>query len=84
MWEYLQKVYHRDNSAQQFQLECEIAEYSQGNLSIQYYYSSFRNLWTEYDSIKYSKVSAEVLITIQELQASSQRDHFLMKLHPEY
>ena len=67
MWEYLQKVYHREHFARQFQLECEIAEYSQGNSSIQDYYSGFRNLWTEYDSIKYASVSVDVLAAIQEL-----------------
>ncbi|KAH0648567.1 hypothetical protein KY285_033815 [Solanum tuberosum] len=30
MWDYLQKVYNQDNSARRFQLEYEIANYSQG------------------------------------------------------
>ena len=84
MWGYLQTVYRQDNSARQFQLECEIAEYSQGTLSIQDYYSGFRNLWSEYDGIKYASVPNNVLKTIQDLQASSHRDQFLMKLRPEY
>ena len=45
MWGYLKQVYHQDNSARQFHLECAIAEYAQGTLSIQDYYSGFRILW---------------------------------------
>jgi hypothetical protein len=44
MWEYLLKVYHQDNTARRFQLEYEIANYTQGNLSIQEYFSGFQNL----------------------------------------
>ncbi|KAH0761783.1 hypothetical protein KY290_017856 [Solanum tuberosum] len=33
MWDYLQKVYNQDNSANCFQLKYEIANYSQGGLS---------------------------------------------------
>ncbi|XP_049399921.1 uncharacterized protein LOC125864011 [Solanum stenotomum] len=32
MWDYLQKVYNQDNSARRFQLEYEIANYSQGDI----------------------------------------------------
>ena len=38
----------------------------------------------EYDSIKYADVAGNVLTVIQDLQASSQRDQFLMKLRSEY
>lgn len=31
MREYLQNVYHQGNSERQFQLECEITQYAQGN-----------------------------------------------------
>ena len=41
LWDYLQSVYHQDNSARCFHLEYEIANYSQGGLSIQDYYSEF-------------------------------------------
>ena len=34
MWEYLKKVYNQDNTTRRFQLEYDIANYSQGNLSI--------------------------------------------------
>ena len=68
MWEYLKKVYHQGNSARQYQLELEIAQYSQGTSSIQNYYSGFLNLWAEYDEIKYAKVSDATLLEIQQLQ----------------
>ena len=77
-------MYHQDNSAHQFQLECDIAEYTRGNLSIQDYDSGFRTLWSEYEGIKYANVSDDVLKVIQDLQASSHQEQFLMKLHPEF
>ena len=61
-----------------------IAEYTQGTLSIQDYYSGFRTLWSEYDGIKYADVAPDVMLVIQDLQASSHRDQFLMKLRSEY
>ena len=44
MWDYLQNVYNQDNSARRFQLEYEIANYSQECLSAQDYFSGFQNL----------------------------------------
>lgn len=44
MWEYLKKVYNQDNNARRFQLEYEIASYTQGDLSIKDYFSGFQNL----------------------------------------
>ena len=41
MWKYLKKVYYQDNNARRFQLENDISNYSQCNLSIQDYYSGF-------------------------------------------
>ena len=48
MWEYLKKVYNQDNKAKRFQLEYDIANYSQGNLSIQDYFPRFQSLWAEF------------------------------------
>lgn len=84
MWGYLKKVYHKSNSARQYQLEFEIAQYTQGTSSIQDYYSGFLKLWTEFDEIKYAHVSEAALSEIQTLQETSHRDQFLMKLRPEY
>ena len=44
MWEYLKKVYYQDNTPRRSQLEYEIASYTQGDLSIQDYFSGFNNL----------------------------------------
>ena len=59
MWEYLKKVYNQDNTAKRFQLEYDIANYSQGNLSIQDYFSGFQSLWAEFVDIVYAKVPTE-------------------------
>ncbi|TXG56864.1 hypothetical protein EZV62_018177 [Acer yangbiense] len=84
MWEYLLKVYHQDNTARRFQLEYEIANYTQGNLSIQDYFSSFQNLWGEFSDMVYAKVPATSLSAVQAVHEQSKRDQFLMKLRPEF
>jgi hypothetical protein len=44
MWNYLNKIYNQDNTARRFQLEYEIANFTQGSLSIEEYFSGFQNL----------------------------------------
>ena len=65
MWEYLKKVYNQDNTARRFQLEYAIVNYSQGNLSIQDYFSGFQSLWVEFVDIVYAKVPAESISIVQ-------------------
>ncbi|KAJ8747052.1 hypothetical protein K2173_011373 [Erythroxylum novogranatense] len=84
MWDYLKKVYNQDNTARRFQLENDIANYSQGSLSIQEYFSGFQNLWAEFTDIVYAKVPAESLSIIQDIHEQSKRDQFLMKLRYEF
>ncbi|KAH0642458.1 hypothetical protein KY290_035283 [Solanum tuberosum] len=80
MWDYLRKVYNQDHSARHFQLEHEIAMYSQGGLSVQDYFSRFQNLWAEFIDIVYAKIPYESLSIIQGVHEQSKRDQFLMKL----
>jgi hypothetical protein len=84
MWEYLKKVYYQDNNARRFQLENDISNYSQSNLSIQEYYSGFQNLWAEYTDIIYAQIPAESLSVIQKVHEQSKCDQFLMKLRSEF
>jgi len=77
-------IYIQENSAKHFQFECEIANYNQGNLSIQEYYSSFLNLWTKHSAILYVVVNQTSLSIIQEIYDTSKHDQFLMKLHSEF
>ena len=77
MQEYLLKIYHQDNTARRFQLEYEIANYTQGNLSIQ-------NLWGEFSDMVYAKVPAAYFSDVQVVHEQSKRDQFLTKLHPEF
>jgi hypothetical protein len=84
MWEYLLNVYHQDNTARHFQLEYEIANYTQGNLPIQEYFSGFQNLWGEFSNMVYAKVPTASLSDVQGVYEQSKRDQFLMKLRPEF
>ncbi|KAG6629834.1 hypothetical protein CIPAW_14G112700 [Carya illinoinensis] len=84
MWEYLRKVYNQDNTARRFQLEYEIASYTQGDLSIQDYFSGFNTLWGEFTDMIYAKVPEASLSVVQAVHEQSKRDQFLMKLRPEF
>lgn len=84
MWNYLKKIYNQENSARRFQLELELSEYSQGNLSIQDYYFGFLNLWAEYQELVYTTASQEGLSTLQQVHEVSKRDQFLMKLRRDF
>ncbi|KAF2284582.1 hypothetical protein GH714_027303 [Hevea brasiliensis] len=84
MWEYLKKLYNQTNSARRFQLECEIANYAQGSLSIQEYFSSFQNLWAEFSDIVCATVSQDSLADVLVVHKISKRDQFLMKLRSDF
>lgn len=84
IWEYLKKVYNQDNTARRFQLEYEIANYTQANLNIQDYFSGFQSLWGEFADIIYAKGPVKSLAAVQTVHEQSKRDQFLMKLRPEY
>ncbi|KAJ8770907.1 hypothetical protein K2173_022079 [Erythroxylum novogranatense] len=84
MWNHLQRIYHQDNNARRFQLELEMSNFCQGNLSIKEYYSRFLNLWSEYSGIIYAKVPKEILGSLQAVHEVSMRDQFLMNLRPEF
>ncbi|XP_058776283.1 uncharacterized protein LOC131650597 [Vicia villosa] len=84
IWNYLKRIYNQDNSEKHFQLELEIANYKQGDLSIQEYYSGFLNLWAEHYAIIHANVPKTSLAAVQEVYNTSVRDQFLMKLRPEF
>ena len=84
MWNYLHTVYNQDNSARRFQLEYEMANFTQGSLSIEEYFSGFQTLWTDYSNIVYVNVPAATLSVVQVVHATSNQDQFLMKLWPDF
>ena len=51
MWTYLNTVYNQDNSAKRFHLEYEMANFTQGSLSIEEYFSGFQTLWVDHCDI---------------------------------
>ncbi|KAA8547051.1 hypothetical protein F0562_003480 [Nyssa sinensis] len=84
MRDYLRRICYQDNSARKFQLELDIGNYHQGNLSIEQFYSGFINLWSDYFGLVHSQVPKEALVALQAVHSESQRDQFLMKLRPEF
>ncbi|KAJ0074954.1 hypothetical protein Patl1_33820 [Pistacia atlantica] len=71
MWNYLNMVYNQDNSARRFQLEYEMANFTQGSLSIEEYFSGFQTLWADYSNIVYANVPAVALSAVQAVHATT-------------
>ena len=77
-------VYNQDNSAKRFQLEYELANFTQGSLSIEEYFSGFQTLWADYYDIVYANVPTAALSVVREVHATIKRDQFLMKLRHDF
>jgi hypothetical protein len=84
IWNYLNQVYNQDNTARRFQLEYEMANFTQGSLSIEEYFSGFQNLWADYSDIVYANVPVAALSAVQAVHDTSKRDQFLMKLRSDF
>ena len=84
MWTYLNTVYNKDNSTKRFHLEYEMANFTQGSLSIEEYFSGFQTLWANYCDIVFANVSTAALFAVREVHATNKRDQFLMKLRPDF
>ena len=74
LWTYLNTVYNQDNSAKRFHLEYEMANFTQGSLSIEEYFSGFQTLWADYCDIVYANVPTIALSAVREVHATSKRD----------
>ncbi|XP_068667744.1 uncharacterized protein [Aristolochia californica] len=84
MWHYLHKIYRQTSTARRFQVEYELANFTQGSCSIEEYFSGFQNLWADYTDIVYEDVPAAAVSAVQTVHDTSKRDQFLMKLRPEF
>ena len=64
MWTYLNTVYNQDNSAKRFHLEYVTANFTQGSLSTEEYFSGFQTLWVDYCNIVYANVPTATLSAV--------------------
>ena len=84
MWSHLKNIYHQTNKARKFQLDSEIAKFSQGDKSVQEYFNGFLTLWTERDAMIIQSVSAGFLSEALKLQEETHISQFLMNLRPDF
>jgi hypothetical protein len=77
IWNYLNKVYNQDNTARRFQLEYEMANFTQESLSIEEYFSGFQNLWANYSDIVYANVPTAALSVVQAMHDTRQERSIL-------
>ena len=61
-----------------------MANFTQGSLYIEEHFSGFQTLWVDYCDIVYANVPTTTLFAIREVNATSKRDQFLMKLQPDF
>ena len=61
-----------------------MANFAQGSLSIEEYFSGFQTFWANYCDIVYTNVPTVALSAIREVHATNKRDQFLMKLRPDF
>ncbi|XP_068656987.1 uncharacterized protein [Aristolochia californica] len=84
MWNYLHKIYNQNSTTRWFQLEYEMANFTQGSLSIEEDYFGFLNIWANYAEIVYENVPVLALSDVQVVHETNKRDQFLMKLCSEF
>ena len=61
-----------------------MANFTQGNLSIEEYFFGFQTLWADYCEIVYANVPTVALSDVREVHATKNQDQFLMKLQPDF
>ena len=71
-WTYLNTVYNQDNSAKRFHLEYEMANLTQGSLSIEEYFFGFQTLWANYCDIVSANVPTTTLSAVREVPPASE------------
>ncbi|CAN0871895.1 Retrovirus-related Pol polyprotein from transposon TNT 1-94 [Linum grandiflorum] len=84
MWKHICDTHSQNNSARQFELENEIAIFSQGDRDINSYYQAFLTLWTDYDMLTASLVKEVPTAAVLKERDRSRLMQFLMKLQPEF
>ncbi|CAL1369387.1 unnamed protein product [Linum trigynum] len=84
MWEHLAKLYSKANASRKFDVEHDLAQLKQGELSISSYYQDAVTLWTEQDRILASLSSSPPTPDAINERASTRVMRFLMNLRPEF
>ncbi|CAN1215528.1 hypothetical protein LINPERPRIM_LOCUS266 [Linum perenne] len=83
-WRHLRTTYSHVNTSQFFDLEYALAILSQGELSINDYYITAKQLWIELDRLSSSLMSTEAKAEILKERQRSHTLQFMMRLRPEF
>ncbi|PHT71008.1 hypothetical protein T459_26112 [Capsicum annuum] len=84
MWNHLRTIYQQSNLVQEFELECNIVEYIQGDKNVRSFYAGLKLLWSEQDQILGQIISKVGLKEVLEERKKTRVVQFLMKLRPEF
>lgn len=80
MWAHLKKLYNQVNKVHKFYLDTKLANYDQGNCTVQPFYSGFLTLWVRETQSFFTLLTIPDVLWIQE---KSHINQFLMNLHPK-
>jgi len=84
MWLHLRNVYQQSNLAREFEVERNIAEYTQGDKNVRSFYAGLQLLWSEHDQIFGRTMSMAGLKEVLGERQRTKMVRFLMKLQPEF
>lgn len=84
MWDQMKKLYQQTNKARKFYFDIKIANYCQGDKTVQKYYSGFLALWTEKDLILFHSRTSEFLPRALKFEKEVHISQFLVNLHSKF
>ncbi|KAH0683584.1 hypothetical protein KY290_022204 [Solanum tuberosum] len=84
IWLHLRNVYQQSNLAQEFEVERNIVEYTQGDKNVCSFYAVLQLLWSEQDKISGRNMSTAGLKEMLGERQRTRMVQFLMKLRLEF
>ncbi|KAG5582234.1 hypothetical protein H5410_052861 [Solanum commersonii] len=84
MWLHLRNIYQQSNVAQEFEVECIIAQYIQEDKNVDSFYAGLQQLWSKQDQISGRNMSTAGFKKMLREGQRTRMVQFLMKLRPEF
>ncbi|CAL1377585.1 unnamed protein product [Linum trigynum] len=84
MWSHICSLYSQNNASRQFEIESELATFTQGDRDIRSYYQALVTRWTEQDMLVASFSDTPATAASIRDRDRSRLMQFLMKLRPEF
>ncbi|PHT83029.1 hypothetical protein T459_11472 [Capsicum annuum] len=83
-WTHLRTIHEQSNLAREFELECNITKYTQGDKNVRSFYAGLQLLLSEQDQIPGQNISKAGLKEVLEERNKTRVVQFLIRLCPEF